>query len=49
MIIILVIETIFEEHIYKKYLVNHLIIVFRKHNLKKYGIILIQHGSKKNY
>jgi hypothetical protein len=41
MITILVTETTFEEHIYKKYLVNHLTIIFHKYNLKNYGIILI--------
>jgi len=41
-----VIETKFEEHIYKKNLVNHLSIIFHKHNLKKHGVVLIQHGLK---
>jgi hypothetical protein len=43
---ILVIETKVEEHIYKKDIVNHLTIIFHKHDLKKHGITLIKHGSK---
>jgi hypothetical protein len=32
----------FKEHIYKKNLVN-LIMIFRKHNLEKHDAVLIQH------
>jgi hypothetical protein len=48
MITILVIDTTVEEHIYKKKndLVNHLTIIFHKHNLEKHGVVLIKHGSK---
>jgi hypothetical protein len=46
MITILVIQTKFKEHIYKKDIVNHLTIIFHKRNLEKHGIVLIQHGSK---
>jgi CDP-glycerol glycerophosphotransferase (TagB/SpsB family) len=30
----------------KKNLVNHLTIIFHKHNLEKHRIVLIKHGSK---
>jgi hypothetical protein len=46
MITILVIETTFEKHIYKKDLVNHLNIIFHKHNLEKHRVVLIHHSSK---
>jgi hypothetical protein len=35
-----------EDHIYEKDLVNQLIMIFQKHNIEKYTVILIQHGSK---
>jgi hypothetical protein len=46
MITILVIETTFKDHIYKKNLANHLNIILHKHNLRKHDVILILHGSK---
>ena len=46
MITILVTEIKFEERIYKENLVNHLTMIFHKHNLEKYGTVLIQHGLK---
>jgi hypothetical protein len=41
------IKTKFDEHIYKRDIVNHLTTIFKKYNLKKYGNVLIKHGSKK--
>jgi hypothetical protein len=35
-----------EEHIYKKDIVNQLIMIFQKHNIERYVVILIQHGSQ---
>jgi hypothetical protein len=44
-IIILVIEAKFEEHIYKNELVNPLTMIFHEKNLEQQCVILIQHGS----
>jgi hypothetical protein len=46
LITILATEIKFEEHIYKKNIVNHLTMIFHKHNLEKHGVVLIQHDSK---
>lgn len=40
------IKTKFETYIYKNDIVNRLTMIFPKNNLKKYGIILSQSGSK---
>jgi hypothetical protein len=46
MITILIIEIKSKEHIYKKNLVNQLIIIFQKHNIEKHDVNLIQHDSQ---
>jgi hypothetical protein len=46
LITILATEIKFEERIYKKNIVNHLTMIFHKHNLEKHGVVLIQHDSK---